>query len=148
MIRGGRSRLRSIGHGIFYAIMGVVLAGFLVLAIGIAVSGVQPTYSGTFTQSGCDYARNGCLPVGTWRSDDGSIVKKDIHLDGGTVGTGGTVRAVYTPTGFSNDSENNIVHVPIWGGARYWAPWVFALVIVGVIVYYSRKWRRQAVNRG
>ena len=93
MARGNRSTWRTIGHGIFYAIMGVVLAVMLVVAVGNTFSGVQPTYWGTFTQSGCDYARFGCLPVGTWTSDDGSIVKKKVHLDGGTVGQGGTARA-------------------------------------------------------
>ncbi|MBW8764620.1 MAG: hypothetical protein JF592_18915, partial [Microbacterium sp.] len=74
--RRGRSIWRRIGHVVGYAIMGILLAVALVLAIGITVSGPQPSFSGTFTQTGCDYARNGCQPVGTWVSDDGSIVKR------------------------------------------------------------------------
>jgi hypothetical protein len=127
--------------------MGVVLAVSLVLAIGNTISGIQPTYWGTFTKSGCDFdVRSGCLPVGTWTSDDGSIERKNIHLDG-TVGQGGAVRAAYTPTGFNNDADNNIVHVPMWAGARYWVPWALALFVAGTIVLRARAWRRQASSR-
>jgi len=144
MTRNSRTVWRLIGHVVAYAIMGILLAVALVVAVGISVSGPQPSYSGIFTQAGCDFdGRTGCLPVGTSVSEDGSIVQHRIHLDGWSVGKGGTVGAIYTPTGFSNDAENNIVHLPVWAAARYWSPWALVGFFIGMIAYWARKWRRR-----
>jgi hypothetical protein len=142
-----RPRLSQVAlsalHGIYYAIMGALFALMLVLGIGAAVDGVHPTYWGTFTQHSCELgARGRCEPVGTWVSGRGNIVKRYIQLDG-FVGSNGTVRASYTPTGFNNDAENNIVHVAATTGGRFWVPWVAALLIAGLVVFQSRQWRRK-----
>jgi hypothetical protein len=136
----------SVLHGIYYAIMGILFAVMLVLGIGAAVDGVQRTYWGTFTQHSCELgARGSCEPVGTWVSDRGNIVKRQIQLDG-FVGSDGTVRASYTPTGFNNDAENSIVHVAATTGGRFWVPWVAALLIAGLVVFQSRQWRRKRTH--
>jgi len=133
-------------HVIYYLVMGALLALMLVLGIGAAVDGVQPTYWGTFTQHGCELgARGSCEPIGTWVSDSGSNQKRHVQLDG-FAGSNGEVRASYTPTGFNNDAENNIVHVSITTGAQFWFPWAAALLIVALLVFQSRRWRRRRVH--
>jgi len=69
------------------------------------------------------------------------MVKKDIQLDD-FGDSHSTVRASYTPTGFNNDAQNNIVHVAATTGAQFWFPWVGAIVIAGLVVIQTRKWRR------
>jgi len=138
--------LESALHVGYYVIMATLFAVMLVLGIGSVVNGAQPTYWGTFTQHSCGFGyRGGCQPVGTWVSDSGSMVKRDIQLDG-SVDADSTARASYTPTGFNNDAQNNIVHVGTFPGAQSWFPWCGAILIAGLVVFQSRKWRR--INAG
>ena len=146
--RDGRflGALLPVLHVAYYAIMGLLFVVMLVIGIGAAVNGAQPTYWGTFTKHSCESGYRGrCEPVGTWVSDGGSIVQRHIQLDG-FVGSDGTVRASYTPTGFNNDAENNIVHIAATTGAQFWFPWVGAILIAGLVVFQSRKWRRHRAS--
>jgi hypothetical protein len=121
--------------------MSAVLAVAVVLGIGGVLSANDTVLWGTYTERDCEpKPRGGCRSIGVWISDDSSVRKEGIYLDGFT-DTDGTVRAAYRPSGFNNDDENNIVHVETFAFAWIWAPWVLAATISGVIVYYLRKWR-------
>jgi hypothetical protein len=136
----------SVGHVIYYVVMGLVFAVALVLGIGAAVDGAQPTYWGTFTQHSCEPGfRGSCIGVGTWVSESGSMVKRHIQLDG-FVGSNGEARASYTPTGFNNDAENNFVHVSVSTGAQFWFPWAAAILVAGLVVLQMRNWRRKRTH--
>lgn len=140
---------RRLGHGIFYAVMAVVF----VVSVGLGVAGVkdmadqQPVLWGTFTEEDCLPNIHGCRSIGRWVSDDGTIVKEQIYLDG-SPGKDGTVRASYQPAGLNNDSDNNIVHVRWTTGAGIWMPWVLAAFSLGSVVYYNRQWRRGKSSQG
>jgi hypothetical protein len=111
------------------------------------VGPTQHTYWGTFTRHSCESGfRWRCEGVGTWVSDSGSIVKNNIQLDG-DVNSDGTVRASYTPTGFNNDAENNIVHTVTWSCARYWLPWIMTVLFGGLIALRVRAMRRRSRSR-
>jgi hypothetical protein len=131
---------RALGHGVFYAVMGILFVVAAILGIGADVDVHEPTYWGTFTEHSCQPSRYGCEPVGTWVSDDGSIVKTHIQLD--AIGSVGTSRASYTPTGFNNDAQNDIVHTGTFSSANYWFPWVFCVLVVALVAGYAYKWRR------
>jgi hypothetical protein len=136
----------SVGQVIYYGVMGLVFVVALVFGIGAVVDGAQPTYWGTFTQHSCESGFRGtCIGVGTWVSDGGSMVKRHIQLDG-FVGANGEVRASYTPTGFNNDAENNIVHVSVSTSAQFWFPWAVAVLVAGLMVFQARKWRRSRTH--
>ena len=127
--------------------MGTCFAAALVLGIGWATSASAPTYWGTFTEHSCTKtARQGCESVGTWVSDDGSITRTKIAFDG-SPDADGTARASYTPTGFNNDRELNIVHSGFGFSAKYWFPWVFAAGIAAGVTIQWRTWRRQDRRR-
>ncbi|MEV8271903.1 hypothetical protein [Microbacterium sp. NPDC077184] len=120
--------------------MALVLAVSLTLSVGGAMSANEEVIWGTFYERYCEpKPRGGCRSVGTWISDDGSIRKTGIHLDGWP-GDGGTVRAGYRPTGFNNDDQNNVVHVESLAHGWIWFPWIMTVYVIGVIVYYLAKW--------
>ena len=124
--------VRAAGHGLFYATMGGVFLVLLVIGLITFAARDLPTYWGPFTES-----------KGTWVSDDGSIVKDDINLDG-SVGQGETVRAAYHPGGLMGDDVNNIVHAGVWAHAGLWMPWV-GLAGLGAIAWTQyRDWARAA----
>ncbi len=138
--RGAFKTVGNIAYGVFF---GLLLMISLILSVGSVASASQRTYWGTFTQHGCESGFRGrCDGVGTWISDDGSIIKTKIQLDG-DVNSDGTVRASYTPTGFNNDAENNIVHTSTWAWARFWMPWAMCLLFGGLILIWLRVIRRK-----
>ena len=83
----GRNRQTTWSCG-FYVVVAVVFA----VSVGLGVAGAkdaidkQPVVWGTFTQERCEPATVGthrnCRSLGDSVSDDGSIVKKGIYLDG------------------------------------------------------------------
>lgn len=131
--------LRIVGQVIFMAILTGALIVCGVLGVGGAVSAGEDVVWGTFSETDCTPARYGCRSVGTWISDDGSIRKTAIHLDG-RPGPDGTARAAYRPHGFNNDDENNIVHVEMLAYAWVWAPWILMVVFAGIGLFYYVKW--------
>ncbi|WP_144782971.1 hypothetical protein [Microbacterium sp. BH-3-3-3] len=95
----------------------------LLLAASIADPG-QPLIWGTFTETGCEpRPRGGCRPVGTWTSDDGSLVQYDVYLDG-WMDENGTTRASYQPTAILGGES--IVHTPALTGA---GPWIIGALL-------------------
>lgn len=128
------------GQVVFFLVMTLVLAVSLGLGVGGAMSANEEVIWGTFYQRDCEpKPRGGCRSVGTWVSDDGSIRKTGIYLDG-WLAPDGTVRAGYRPSGFNNDDENNIVHVEATAYGWIWFPWLLTVYVIGVIIYYAAKW--------
>lgn len=151
MLDWGRvwSGLRATGHGLFYGIMGAVCIAFIVMGVIAVLDRGRPVHWGTFTEEStvCDSApRGSCTHTGRWVSDDKTIVKNDIILDG-VVEEGQSVRASYQPGGPMGDDENNIVHTPFWTDADLWFPWVAAAGSAAAVWYYHRRWRNDAADR-
>lgn len=141
--RRRRDAFTVIGNILYCGLFGVLLVISLTLAVGTATSATERSYWGTFTQHSCESSFRGrCEGVGTWVTDNGSIVKKNIQLDG-DANSDGSVRALYTPTGFNNDAENNIVHTSAWAWARFWMPWVMCVLFGGLILFRLRLIRRK-----
>ncbi|HEY9266084.1 MAG TPA: hypothetical protein VIP82_15695 [Microbacterium sp.] len=125
-----------------------LLAVSIVLGVGGMVSANEPVVWGTFTQQDCEpKGRGGCRSIGVWVSDDSTIRKENIYLDGWPPDPDGSVRAGYRPHGFNNDDENNIVHVAATAHGWIWAPWILTAYLAGVIVHYAIKWRPPARTR-
>jgi hypothetical protein len=139
---------RRFGHGIFYVFMATLFLGFL----GFGVAGItdavdkQPVVWGTFSEEDCQPNNHGCRSIGRWVSDDGTLVKERIYLDG-SPGQDGTVRASYQPAGLNNDNDSNTVHVKWTTGAVLWFPWVIAASSAGALVYANRRWRLERSRR-
>ena len=135
---------RRAGHAIFYVVMALVF----VVAVGLGVAGAQdaadgqPVVWGTFTEEECQPSMTGCRSIGRWLSDDRTVLKEGIYLDGHT-GRGGTARASYQPSGLTSDGADNIVHIHAATSAGLWFPWVLSAFSAGAVVYYTRKWRRE-----
>jgi hypothetical protein len=150
MASGGavRNRLRATGHALFYASMAGVCIAFIVIGV-IAVAGRdRPVYWGTFTETAttCSGLRGACTNTGRWVSNDGTIVKDRVTLDG-FVERGRSVRASYQPGSPIGDDENDIVHAAPWSRAGLWLPWVAAAVSLAAIWYQHRRWHRRAADR-
>lgn len=139
---------RRMGHGIFYVVMAALFCVFVILGVGGAQNAVehQAVVWGTFTEENCLPDYHGCRSIGRWTSDDGTIVKEGIYLDG-SPGQDGTARASYQPSGFNNDSDNNIVHVQWASGMGLWFPWVMVALSAGAVVYAARRWKRERALR-
>jgi hypothetical protein len=129
--------------------MGGVCVAFVVMGV-IAVAGRdRPVYRGTFTETStaCEPGpRGSCTSSGRWVSDDETIVKDGVTLDG-FVDRGRSVRASYQPGGPMGDDENNIVHTAFWSRAGLWFPWVAAVLSAAAIWYQHRRWHRDATDR-
>jgi hypothetical protein len=106
--------------------IGAFTAIFLVFAVINTVDAREPVIWGTFTEEHCQETRRGCSSIGTWVSDDRTITKTDIRLDGG-VAPGGSIRAGYQPTGIISDADNHIVHAAGWMTIGPFFPWLAAL---------------------
>lgn len=138
--------LTAIAHGLFLAFAGAVCLFLAWVGITNALNFSRPTYWGTFTETSttCQPEPKGqCLITGHWVSDDGTIVKEGVILDG-SVAPRGSIRASYHPGGPMGDDANNIVHAGIWSTAELWLPWVFVLVFGGWALLYVRRWRKEA----
>ena len=139
--------LGRIGQILFYVFSTLITAAFALFLFANAVDLREPRIWGTFTQEDCEpKPRGGCRPIGTWVSDDGSIVKRDVYLDGGT-GPTGTTPASYQPTGIINDETNNIVHVPLLAGAGVWLCVALLLGWVAYTLYKAYEWGHLVVTR-
>jgi hypothetical protein len=141
------NRLRATGHALFYASMAGVCIALIVMGV-IAVAGRdRPVYWGTFTETSttCSDLRGACTKSGRWVSDDGTIVKDRVTLDG-FVEQGHSVRASYQPGGPMGDDENDIVRTASWSRAGLWFPWVAAAVSAAAIWYQHRRWQRDATD--
>ena len=120
--------MRATGHALYYAFMGTVCAAFIVMGVIAVFDRDRPVFHGTFTERSttCDSGpRGSCTSTGRWVSDDRTITKNHVELDG-DVDHGGSVRATYQPGGLLGDDENNIVHTGPWSSARLWFPWAAA----------------------
>lgn len=151
MLSWGRvwNGLRATGHALFYGIVGAVCIAFVVMGVIAAVGHDRPTHWGTFTEESTTCVpgpRGSCTHTGSWVSDDKTIVKDGITLDG-SVEKGRSVRASYQPGGPMGDDENNIVHTAAWTGAGLWFPWVAAVLSVAAIWYQYRRWSNDATDR-
>lgn len=143
--------VRATGHALFYVIIASVCAVFVVIGVIELISRDRPMYWGTFSETStvCDLPSlrgSACTYTGTWVSDDGSIVKTDITLDG-SVEPGQSVRASYQPGGPMGDDVNNIVHTAFWSKAGMWFPWVAAVSFATITWSQHRRWRREARGR-
>ncbi|TAL40481.1 MAG: hypothetical protein EPN91_13030 [Salinibacterium sp.] len=131
------------GQVLFYAVMGFLFCVMVIVRVLSALDSGEPTYWGTYTEKSCEPRpglKGGCRSFGTWTSDDGTITKIEIALDG-YPDQDGTIRASYRPKGFISDSDNNIVHAEQWSGAGVWAPWLGAAVIAVAIAERAMEWR-------
>ena len=151
MLSWGRvwGAVRATGHATFYLIMGAVFVVFIVIGVAEVLDRDRPTYWGTFTEKSttCDPGpRGGGTQTGIWVSDDGTIVKVGIILDG-SVEPGRSVRASYQPGGLMGDDENNIVHTAFWSKAGLWFPWVAAALTGAFMWDRHRRWRHDARGR-
>lgn len=123
------------------AILASAAVAFALLGVAGALDADEPVFWGTYEEDNCDtYARSGCRSQGTWISDDGSIRKSGIYLDG-RPSADGTARASYRPTGVINDLENNIVHVEAWPGLSTVLPWVACVGALAGLALYITCWR-------
>ncbi len=138
-----------VGRVIFVILMSLTFLGAVALGVATTTDAIhgQPVLWGTFTEERCEQNLHGCRSFGRWVSDDGRVVKEGIYLDGSPADDG-TARAAYKPEGLFNDNDNNIVHVEWASGLGLWLPWALCAVILGVTVYYVRKWRRDEVPVG
>lgn len=118
------------------------MAAFGALGVADLLDADEPVFWGTFSEEDCvGGGRMGCQSVGTWVSDDGSIRKTGVALDG-RPDSDGSVRATYRPTGVINDEENNIVHVGGADGLYSAMLWVAAAGAGAGLALYIADWRR------
>ncbi len=133
------NRLQRVGRIAFYALASLLLCILAGLGVTGAIDSTQPVRWGTFTEESCESrARGGCRSLGTWVSDDGTITRREVYLDGRTE-PGGIVRAGYRPAGII-DHDNDIVHTEVGIGGGVWMPWVFAAGFLGCTVAKAYEW--------
>lgn len=135
--------VRQLAAVIFVGLLSLVLLFLTVMTI---VDLREPTVWGTFVEEGCEnppgisrYPRV-CRPYGEWRSDDGSITRDRIYLDGWS-DEDGTTRTSFQPSGINNDDDNNIVHSELM---TTFAPWFVILFFGGVLAWLGMRlqmWR-------
>jgi hypothetical protein len=142
------NRLRAMGRALFYASIAGVCVAFIVMGVITVAGRDRPVYWGTFTETSttCSGLRGACTNSGRWVSDDGTIVKDGVTLDG-FVERGRSARASYQTGGPMGDDENNIVHTGSWSRAGLWFPWVAAGVSAAAIWYQHRRRHRDATDR-
>ena len=141
-------RLRAAGHALFYAITAGACIAFIMIGIIQFLGRDRPVYWGTFTETSttCSGLHGECTNSGRWVSDDGTMVKHGVTLDG-FVERGRSVRASYQPDGPMGNDGNDVVHTASWSRAGLWIPWVAAAVSAAAIWYQRRRWHRDAMVR-
>ncbi|MGU3643417.1 hypothetical protein ACLBXX_00495 [Microbacterium sp. C23T] len=134
------ARWRRLGQVLGYVLGGCLAVIVAALFVASVLDLAQPRIWGTFTQTDCEpRPRGDCRPVGTWVSDDGDIVKREVYLDGWTDDTG-TTRASYQPTAIISDESNNIVHTPGLTGVGPWLSGALLLGWVGYMLFKAASW--------
>lgn len=131
-----------VGRVMAVAAMSLIALAFVAAGVMDMVDRDQPIHWGTYTEIDCEAPEFGwgdCRSVGNWVSDDGSIMKDRIYLDG-EVRPGGTVRASFRPSGWINDSENNVVHTLQWTYAGGWISWAGAALTGTLAAWWAFRW--------
>lgn len=151
MLSWGRvwNGLGAISHTLFYGIMGAACMAFIGMGVISVLDHDRPILWGTFTEESTTCVtgpRGSCTHTGGWVSDDKTIVKDGVTLDG-FVEKGHSVRASYQPGGLLGDDENQVVHTATWTGAGLWFPWVGAIVSGAAMWHNHRRWRSDATAR-
>lgn len=119
--------LRGFGRVATALILGVLAVVLVALLVVSVLDLRQPVIWGTFTQTDCEpRPRGGCRAIGTWVSDDGTIVRRGVALDGWPEDDG-TSRAGYQPTAILGGESADIVHAPLFVGA---GPWILGAVLL------------------
>ena len=130
----------AVGRIIFYLVAAAIGAGLASLTVASIVDLGQPRQWGTFTETDCEPTlRGGCRSIGTWVSDDKTLFKHDVYLDG-RPDEGGSARASYQPDAILSDESNNIVHA---AGLTGMGPWVSGAVLIGwggYVLYKAMSW--------
>lgn len=123
----GMARLRGYGQVavvVFFGLIGLFCVGVAAVAWH---DNSQPVTWGRFTETStvCDGWGRGrtCTISGDWISDDGSISRRSVQLNG-DVEPGETVAAGYRASGLINDIDNNLVHS---GRYIHSGPWISLL---------------------
>lgn len=102
--------LVAIGRWTVVVVMGILTALIVTLAIAATADVRQPVQWGTFTELTCvEQGRTSCDPVGTWVSDDGHTILRDVSLDGPAPGIGQRARAGYRNKGLLG-GDSGVVH--------------------------------------
>lgn len=131
---------RRAGRIAFYVFGAALALIFAWLTVAATIDLGEPRYWGTYTQTDCEpRVRGGCRSVGVWVSDDRSIVKSDVYLDGWPNPDGG-VRASYQPTGVINDERNNVVHAEELTGLGPFAAGLGLIGWTGYVLSRAVKW--------
>lgn len=133
---------RRVGRVTAVTAMAMIALGFASMGVMDLVDKDQPISWGTYTELECEPPEFGwgeCRSVGNWVSDDGSIVRDRIYLDG-EVRPGGTVRASFRPQGWRNDAENNVVHTQQWTNAGGWISWAGTAITGTVAAWWAFRW--------
>ncbi|GAA1059019.1 hypothetical protein [Agromyces bracchium] len=129
-----------------YVVIGAFAVVFLTLAVINTIDAREPVIWGTFTEEYCQETRRGCSSIGTWVSDDQTITKTDIRLDG-WVEPGGSISAGYQPTGIISDADNHIVHAVGWMSIGPHLTWVAAMAAVIWGLVKAFQWGHLSVPR-
>jgi hypothetical protein len=79
-------------------------------------------------------------------SDDGSIVKGGVYLEG-KPDDDGTVRAAYQAEGLLGDDFTNTVHVQMTPNVGPWILWPTCVLTAGFTLYWARRWKREKAQR-
>ena len=131
---------RAGGRVLFYLVAAAMTLMLACLTVASIADLAQPRQWGTFTQTDCEpRPRGGCREVGTWIGDDGTLIKRDVYLDGWTE-EGGSTRASYQPDAIISDESNNIVHT---AGLTGIGPWIVGAILiwwVGYALYKAVSW--------
>lgn len=126
-----------IGRAFVALTFALLCAVSFALGIQFAIDQQGATVWGVYTEERCEsQLRNRCHSIGTWVSDDGTITRRGVTLDG-FPGADGTVRAGYRP-----DAEigGDVVHTSFWIDAGAILSFGLAIWSGGMFVNELRKW--------
>lgn len=118
---------RGFGRVLTAIVLGALGVVLVVLLVVSALDLRQTVIWGTFTQTDCEpRPRGSCRAIGTWVSDDGTVVRRGVALDGWP-DDDGTSRAGYQPAAILGGESADIVHAPLFMGA---APSIIGAVLL------------------